>query len=95
ELDVHSDHLPITFNKVESWTKYVVGAGEATIGIKIIWKGNKPWWMIVYVDYEREFKNQRTDFVNNEKHYEMIEDDIRFKVVISKPLELNDDFEAS
>ncbi|ETO16419.1 hypothetical protein RFI_20919 [Reticulomyxa filosa] len=29
---------------VESWTKCVVEAGEATIGIKTIWKGDKPWW---------------------------------------------------
>ncbi|ETO11792.1 hypothetical protein RFI_25584, partial [Reticulomyxa filosa] len=26
---------------VESWTKCVV---DATIGIRTIWKGNKPWW---------------------------------------------------
>ncbi|ETO00136.1 hypothetical protein RFI_37323, partial [Reticulomyxa filosa] len=99
ELDVRSDHLPITFNiktmwssprierqkietwnlrsnkweqfrlrfrrnidnwmqsidpialdntetldkAVESWTKCIVEASEATIGIKTIWKGNKPW----------------------------------------------------
>ncbi|ETO10777.1 hypothetical protein RFI_26600 [Reticulomyxa filosa] len=31
----------------------------------------------------------------DEKHYEMIEDDTRFKVAISKPLELNNDFIVS
>ncbi|ETO27499.1 hypothetical protein RFI_09633, partial [Reticulomyxa filosa] len=29
---------------VEFWAKCVVDAGEAIIGIRAIWKGNKPWW---------------------------------------------------
>ncbi|ETO08756.1 hypothetical protein RFI_28632 [Reticulomyxa filosa] len=102
EFDVHSDHLPITFNifaqwapqnikrqkivtwnlssnnwemfrqhltrnlnvwknslinsqaeissespldrAVKSWSDYVINAGQATIGQKTVWKGNKPWW---------------------------------------------------
>ncbi|ETO08846.1 hypothetical protein RFI_28541 [Reticulomyxa filosa] len=29
---------------VESWTECVVDAGKRSIGMKTIWKGNKPWW---------------------------------------------------
>ncbi|ETO06867.1 hypothetical protein RFI_30525, partial [Reticulomyxa filosa] len=29
---------------VESWSQYVVDTGKATIGQKVSWKGNKPWW---------------------------------------------------
>ncbi|ETO36483.1 hypothetical protein RFI_00575 [Reticulomyxa filosa] len=118
---------------VESWTKCVVEAGEATIGIRTIWKGNKPWWsdkncqaiakhqhMVKSIDslHEGNTRNLFTQFkalitnkvciipasVNketnsvapqppkdlDEKHYETVEEDIRFKVAISKPLELDE-----
>ncbi|ETN98538.1 hypothetical protein RFI_38954 [Reticulomyxa filosa] len=135
---------------VESWTKCIVEAGEATIGIMTIWKGNKPWWsdtakqlrripqlekhqhMVNSIDslYEgfTQLKTLNTNkicvipaLVNketnsvarsdadkaflltktfaeppqppndvDEKHYEMVENEIKCKVAISKPLEVDE-----
>ncbi|ETO00336.1 hypothetical protein RFI_37111, partial [Reticulomyxa filosa] len=145
ELDVHSDHLPITFNikttwfsprierqkiktwnlisnkweqfrlrlkmnidnwmqsidpnvsrstetldkAVESWTKCVVDAGEATIGIRTIWKGNKPWWSDSLCRLRKRvqkskniFRKQRTP--RNLMLYKKIAKQLRLKLLLEK-----------
>ncbi|ETO36480.1 hypothetical protein RFI_00582 [Reticulomyxa filosa] len=127
-------------------TKCIVDAGEAIIGTKTIWKGNKPWsksimkesskikeqisksqlekhqHMIPYmkkliheiqgIKHQQDI-NKFSGKVNSdkahllaktfaepsqppkgvdEKYYEMAEDEIKFKVAISKPLELDDNY---
>ncbi|ETO12526.1 hypothetical protein RFI_24849 [Reticulomyxa filosa] len=51
-LTIWTDTLMKTFQNspealdqaVESWSQHVVNTGKVTIGQKITWKGNKPWW---------------------------------------------------
>ncbi|ETN98322.1 hypothetical protein RFI_39188, partial [Reticulomyxa filosa] len=100
---------------VESWTKRVVDAGEATIGIKykdlftqfkalnnnkiciIPALVNKETNSVAKSDAEKAYLLAKT-FAEppqppkdvDEKHYETVEEDIRFKVAISKPLELDE-----
>ncbi|ETO02293.1 hypothetical protein RFI_35143, partial [Reticulomyxa filosa] len=123
ELDVHSDHLPITFNVKTTWSSPRIERQKIETWnlrnnkweqFRLILKRNIENWMksidsivsrdqdsldkaaeswpnmllklvkqqlvsgrygkatshggvIVYIDYEREFKNQRTDFVNKKQ----------------------------
>ncbi|ETO34127.1 hypothetical protein RFI_02967, partial [Reticulomyxa filosa] len=96
---------------VKSWTK-CVGAGKATICIRMIWKGNKMWWsdslsLLRKIRAAKQLrkklqleKHQHMKFIHTiqgikhqyEKHYDIVEDYIKCKIAISKPLELDDNF---
>ncbi|ETO09945.1 hypothetical protein RFI_27433, partial [Reticulomyxa filosa] len=150
ELDVHSDHLPITFNikttwssprierqkietwnlrsnkweqfrlilkrnidnwmqsidsivlnntgtldkAVESWTKCIVDAGEATIGIRTILKDNKPWWSDslsrlrkIVQKSKNIFRKQRTP--RNLMLYKKASEQLRRKSLLEKHQHMN------
>ncbi|ETO07605.1 reverse transcriptase [Reticulomyxa filosa] len=134
ELDVESDHLPITFNiatkwtsmhikrqyieswnlrsnnwemytkqleknlqiwktticttdqnenaldsAVNNWTNCVIQTGKDTIGMKMIWKGNKPWWSNALQRQRKKVHRLKRKFrkYNNETNYKRHKDEAK------------------